>query len=392
MWGDNGREGEIIHREGGRTIQQREARRGTMGDKGRQDPREGRHTIQQRATRRGTMGDKERQRETRPIHHPTKGNKKRTSNSTLFVEQEGVQSETKGDKTLQKTPSNKGKQETRPSGRRPHHPTNGNKNEHNGGQWETGAKTLGKANTPSNKGKQEAVQWETRGDKTLGKADTPSNKGKEERVQWETRASGRRTQHPTKAKKKGYNGRQDPREGGHNIQQRQRKRGTMGDKTLGKADTPSNKGQQEGVQWTPRGDKTLGKADTPSNKGKEEAVQWETRPSGRRTRHPTKAKKGCNERQGPRPSGRRTRHPTKGIKKGYNGRQGETRPSGRRTHHPTKAKRKGYNGRQDPREGGHTIQQRQKGRGTMGDKTLGKADTPSNKGKEEGVQWETRPS
>ena len=37
-----------------------------------------------------------------------------------------------------------------------------------GVQWETkGDKTLGKTDTPSNKGKQEGVQWETKGDKTL---------------------------------------------------------------------------------------------------------------------------------------------------------------------------------------------------------------------------------
>ena len=56
-------------------------------------------------------------------------------------------------------------------------------------------------------------------------------------------------------------------------------RETEGDKTLGKADTPSNKGKQEGAEWETkgdkiqerearrgtRGDKTLGKADTRSN-------------------------------------------------------------------------------------------------------------------------------
>jgi len=41
----------------------------------------------------------------------------------------------------------------------------------------------------------------------------------------------------------------------------------------------------------------------------------------------------------------------------------------------------GDKARQDPWEGGHTIQQRETRRGT----TLGKADTPSNKGKQEGV-------
>ena len=51
-----------------------------------------------------------------------------------------------------------------------------NKGKQEGVQWETkGDKTLGKADTPSNKGKQEGVQWETEGDKTFGKADTPSN-------------------------------------------------------------------------------------------------------------------------------------------------------------------------------------------------------------------------
>ena len=100
-----------------------------MGGKGRQDPRKDGHTIQQGETRRGTASKRENQ--------------------------EGVQSQTRGDKTLGEvdTPSSKGKQKRV--------------------QWETkGDKILGKAGTPSNKGKQEG---ETRGDKTLGKADTPSN-------------------------------------------------------------------------------------------------------------------------------------------------------------------------------------------------------------------------
>ena len=129
----------------------------------------------------------------------------------------GVQWQTRGDKTLEEvdTPSNKGKEEGR--------------------RWETRRdKTLGKADTPSNKEKQEGRQRETRRDKTLGKADTPSNKGKQEGRPWETK------------------GRQDPREGGHTIQQRETRRETMG-----------------------------------------------ARPSGRRTHHPTKGKKkGDNGRQG----------------------------------------------------------------------------------------------
>jgi len=46
----------------------REKRSGTMGDKGRQDPREGGRTIQQRETKWETRGDKTSGRRT---HHPT---------------------------------------------------------------------------------------------------------------------------------------------------------------------------------------------------------------------------------------------------------------------------------------------------------------------------------
>ena len=54
-----------------------------------------------------------------------------------------------------------------------------------------------------------------KGRQDLGKADTPSNTGTHVGRQWETR---------------GDKGRQDPREGGHTIQQRETRRGTMGDK------------------------------------------------------------------------------------------------------------------------------------------------------------------
>ena len=142
----------------GHTIQegvQRESRRGTLGVK----------TLQ-KADTPSKKGYNERQSETRPsgrrTHHPTKGNK------------------TKGDKTLGKadTPSDKGKQE--------------------GAQWKKEDETFGKADAPSNKRKPEGAQWKTKENKTLRKADTPSNKGKHEWVQWETRP---------------------PQEGGHSIQQ-----------------------------------------------------------------------------------------------------------------------------------------------------------------------------
>ena len=166
----------------------------------------------------------------------------------------------------------------------------------------------------------------------------------------------RPTKPPTKGSKNRHNGRQGetrPREGRHTIQERETRR----------------------------------------------EKSWETRrekASGRRTHHPTKDNKKRDklgyklEDKGEKALGRRTHYPTKGNKKGDNGRQGETRPSVRRAHHPRETTRgtMGDKGRPDPREGQHTIQQK-KQEGvqweTGGDKTLGKADTPSNKGTQEGV-------
>ena len=112
-------------------------------------------------------------------------------------------------------------------------------------------------------------------------------------------------------------GRQDPREGGLTFQQRER-----GNKTPGKADTPSNKGK--------KGDYNGRKRET-------------------------------------RPWARRAHHPTKGNNQGCTGRQRETRPSGRRTHHPKKHR---------PTKGNKGVQMETKGE--KGKKTVGKADTPSN--------------
>ena len=64
-------------------------------------------------------------------------------------------------------------------------------------------------------------------------------------------------------------------------------------------------------------------------------------------------------------SQKESRCTNKGSKKEYNGRHLETRPLGRRTCHPEREDKKGHDGRQ-------------------------RADTPSNKGKQEEAQWETR--
>ena len=123
--------------------------------------------------------------------------------------------------------------------------------------------------------------------------------------------------------------------------------------------------------------------------------------SGRRTHHPTQAHI-CGETRRDKTSGRRAHLPTRahmcgdnGTGTGHNCRQWETRgekTSGRRTYHPTKGDKKalkadtpsntgthvarqwetigdkGRQGEKRPREGRHTIQQRETKRETRGDK------------------------
>ena len=120
------------------------------------------------------------------------------------------------------------------------------------------------------------------------------------------------------------------------------------------------------------------KADAPSNKGKQEGVQWETRPSKRRTHHP--------QRDTIRGTigdtlGKADTLSNKGN--GYNGRQGETTPPARRTHLPTRGDKKGYNRRQ--RETRPSARQQEGVQGAMGDKE--QWETKGNK--KEGAQWET---
>ena len=160
----------------------------------------------------------------------------------------------------------------------------------------------------------------------------------------------------------GDKGRQDPPGGGHTIQQRETRRETRADKALGRRTHHPAKGNLEGD----KGNNT----------------------SGRRIHHPTNETRretmGDNGRQGLGKTG------TPFNKKG--------RQAGRAARRQTK-----------PREGGHPIQQMEtrrrqgetrprdtpsnKGKQegveweTKGDKTLGEADTPSNKGKQEGRQW-----
>jgi hypothetical protein len=69
--------------------------------------------------------------------------------------------------------------------------------------------------------------WKVRPKNEHVQADQASNKGKQEQAQWETggdKTSGRQTHHPRKGNKKGE------------------KLGAKERKSLGKADSPSNKG------------------------------------------------------------------------------------------------------------------------------------------------------
>ena len=245
-----------------------------------------------------------------------------------------------------------------------------------------GDKMLGKADSPSNKGKQEGVK---KGD-TLGKADTLSNTGKEEGAQWETRGarpSKRRTHHPTRGNKKGYG-----------VQSQRR-----GDKTLGKADTPSNKGKQERAQWETKGDQTLEKADTPSNRGKQEGVHWGHTIQQRETRKmPLQTSGDKTLRKADTSSNKGKQEGAQWERMGNNGGQGEAKPSGRDGGHTIQ--HQGGHLKKALRNPNSTLLGEQEGRQdetkgeTTGDKTLGKANTPSWKqeGKQEGRQGETRPS
>ena len=101
---------------------------------------------------------------------------------------------------------------------------------------------------------------------------------------------------------------------------------------------PSNTGTyvgrlgDSGRQWETRGDKTRGKADTPSNTGTY-VIQWETvGDSGRQGE--TRGDKG---RQDPREGGHTIQYRHICDTVGDNRRQRETRPSARRTQHPIQA-------------------------------------------------------
>ena len=288
-------------------------KRDKLGDKMTR-PREGGHTIQhqgghlKKALRNpnSTLFEKMQNQTT---HRPQRETRRKTSWETSW------ETRRKGD--------TKGETKPREGGRTIQH-------RHTCGKTmeDKERQDLGKGGTPSNTGTRVGRQWETRGNKTsgdkpLGEADAPSNtnayceetmggKGRRGETRGD-KTSGRRIRRPTQA------GRTRP----HPTQAH-----VWGDNGKHWETRPSER-RTHHLQWATKGNKTLGKADTPSNKGKQEGAQ----------------------------------HPTKGKKKGYNRRQEETRPCWERwRHHPTKGNKKGYNGRQ--RENPTTETRKS----TMGDK------------------------
>ena len=301
------------------------------------------------------------------------------------------------------TTHHKGKQEDRQAGRQEGRPA-----ERQAGRQ--GRQNLGKADTPSNTGKQEGRQWETKGET-------------------KPREGGRTIQHRTlQAHMWGNNGRQGetrPWEVGHTVQHRHTCEETMGDKgrqDVEKADTPSNKGKQEG-RWERRGNKTSGRRThhpTQADKRRQDRGKADT---PRLRHHPRQAHMcGDNGRQNGRQDVEKTHHPTQAQVWADNGRQWAQwerrgdKTSRRRTHHPTKGNKKGdgREGETRPREGGHTIQtQADKRRqdcgkadtprlrhhprqahmcgdnGRQNGKTRRRKDAPSNTGTSVGRQWET---
>ena len=155
---------------------------------------------------------------------------------------------------------------------------------------------------------------------------------------------------------------------------------------FGKADTPSNKGKQEG-RWKTMGDngrqreqrkarrETMGDKDTYGETMEGNWRRGETRPwEGGHTIQHRHTCGGEWETRGDKTSGRRAHQPTQARMLEDNGGQREARgdktsgrrrhyqwetvgdkTSGRRTHHPTKETRR-RQGETRPREGGHTIQ------------------------------------
>ena len=278
--------------------------------------------------------------------------------------------------TYAETMGNSGGQDIRTLGRRPHHPTRGT---HVRRQWETsgdkisGTRTHHK--TQAYKWRDNGKHWKTRkigGDQSSGRhkcGETIGHIGRQwngsmggKRAHWVTARQpepmgneednalggghtiqgGDAIQHRHTCRKAmeingrqgeamGHNVRQWDAMDGHTIQQRETRRGTMGDK---------------GRQDFREGGSTIQKRETGKGTMRE---RKKNKVAETRTHHPTTGnKKGHHGRQRGEtgPLRRRAHHPTKGNQKGHNGRQGSTIPRGRRKHYPAKGSQKGDNGRQ----------------------------------------------
>ena len=214
-----------------------------------------------------------------------------------------------------------------------------------------------------------------KGRQELGKVDTPSNTGR----QGETRP---REGIHTIQNMQGDNGRQNGeirrREGGRTTQHRQTRQDTIQHRHTCGETIGNKKGRQD-----------VDKADPPSNTGTCVGRQWEAmglmgekgRQDVREGGHTIQYRHTCGETMidngGPwgtrcQAGGRTIQYKQAcGKPLGNIGRQGGDKTPRRQTHYPTQAHMWGDNGRQVEtrcREGGHTNQQEETRRETLGDK------------------------
>jgi len=286
------------------------------------------------------------------------------------------------------------------SGRRTHHPTQAHVWGDNGRQWETMGdngrqwETMGQGETRPREGGHTVQHRQTRQDPHPTQAHMWGDNGRQ-KGQTRRRKGGRAIQHRHMCVEamgdNGLNGKEGetrPREGGHTIQHKH----TCGDRMRDNGGQWETRRQEGGCATQHRhtcgettGDKWrqgAGKADTPTNK--------------KETRRETLGDEGRQDQGGHLKNALRTLRAVHclGNKTGDNVEREDERRGDkmfRKTDTPSnKGKQEGVLWET---EGDKTLGKR-KQEGvqleTRGDKTLGKADAPSNKGKQEGVQSETK--
>ena len=283
-------------------------------------------------------------------------------------------------------------------------------------QWETMGKQL---ETTGDKDRQEGRQRETRGDKTSGRRThhpTQAHMWRDNGRELGNKTSGRRTHHPTQEhtcgetpgrewRAMGDQGIQDLEKAGTPFKQGNGGRRHRGDKTLRKADTPSNTNAYCEETMGDKGRQNLEKADTPSNTGTCGETVGDNGRQGRGQRRQTyQHRHTCGETMGDKkgrqdvekadaPSNTGTMCGETMGDNGLNGTEGVRRgdkTSGRRTHHPTQAHMWGENGETRRQEGGCTTQHRHTCGHTMGRHWETRRETSRGASSNKAHMWKTR--